>query len=204
MAVANYEEANGHFPPAYIPGPDGTPWHSWRVLLLPYIEHQDLYEQYSFEEPWNGPNNIQLLARMPRLYEFHNARDRGQTFTNYLAVVGPETAWPGVEGLQRANLLDDPGDTILIVENRGLEIPWTEPRDLNFAILPMEVDHPHGISSWYKEPAIAMIDGSLYRLRATTQPETLRALLTTRGQEPLTYGKGWELLPDGRQREEKE
>ena len=27
-ALLLYEAHNGHYPPAFIPGPDGTPWHS--------------------------------------------------------------------------------------------------------------------------------------------------------------------------------
>src|SRR5687768_410242 len=50
-----YVDAHGHFPPAYLPGPDGRPWHSWRVLILAYHgEGDDLYRQYSFDEPWDG------------------------------------------------------------------------------------------------------------------------------------------------------
>ena len=72
MAVANYHETFGSFPPAFVNGPDGTPWHSWRVLILPYLQQQKLYESYNFAEPWNGPNNRTLavshfhrLARTP-------------------------------------------------------------------------------------------------------------------------------------------
>ena len=77
------------------PGPDGRPWHSWRILILPYIEAEGLFEEYGFSEPWDGPNNRQLAGRMPRLYAFHGDERPGNTTTNYLAVIGPETAWPG-------------------------------------------------------------------------------------------------------------
>jgi Protein of unknown function (DUF1559) len=57
FALTRYHETHGHFPPAFIVGPDGKPWHSWRVLILPYMEHSSVYEKYRFDEPWNGPNN---------------------------------------------------------------------------------------------------------------------------------------------------
>ena len=56
MAVAHYRESKGKGPPAYIVGPDGRPWHSWRVLILPYIAKEELYNEYNFSEPWNGPS----------------------------------------------------------------------------------------------------------------------------------------------------
>ena len=50
-ALINYEWTHGHFPPAFISGPDGTPWHSWRVLLLPFLGEEVVYVQYRFDEP---------------------------------------------------------------------------------------------------------------------------------------------------------
>ena len=43
LALLNYENAHKCFPPAYIPDEDGTPMHSWRVLILPYLEQNALY-----------------------------------------------------------------------------------------------------------------------------------------------------------------
>ena len=65
LALLMYEQAHGSFPPAYTADADGTPLHSWRVLILPYIEQQRLYDQYDFDEPWDGPNNSQLHGMMP-------------------------------------------------------------------------------------------------------------------------------------------
>ena len=157
MAVANYEETNGHYPPAYVLGPDGKPWHSWRVLILPYIEESKLSEQYRFDEPWDGPNNRRLAEQMPKTYRFHNRSAPGQSTTNYLAVVGANTMWPGAEGRKLADITDGTSNTVLIVENRGLGVNWMEPRDLEIETMPMEFNHPLGVSSWYKVPIIVTV-----------------------------------------------
>src|SRR6185295_15143515 len=39
QALRNYHDVYGSFPPAFVPGPDGRPWHSWRVLILPYLDY---------------------------------------------------------------------------------------------------------------------------------------------------------------------
>ena len=39
LAMHNYHDVNQQFPPAYIADADGQPMHSWRVLILPYLEH---------------------------------------------------------------------------------------------------------------------------------------------------------------------
>ena len=68
VALQHYHDRCGSFPPAYVRNEQGQRWHSWRVLLLPDLGHADLYAQYRFDEPWDGPHNRQLLARMPAVY----------------------------------------------------------------------------------------------------------------------------------------
>lgn len=201
MAVANYHDTNGHYPPPFVRGPDGRPWHSWRVLVLPFIEQHELHKQYRFDEPWDGPNNRQLADRMPRIFRFHSSKSDGNTTTNYLAVVGEETVWHPTKRVTTGEMTDGLSTTILIVENRGAGIHWMEPRDLTFADLDPTVNSPAGVSSPYNDPAVALLDGSLRKVRTVLPPDVLRALLTVRGGEKLAdTGAGWELLPDGRQR----
>ena len=64
------------------------------------------------------------------------------------------------------------------------------------------MNDPAGVSSPYTDPAVAMLDGSLRRLRKDLPAATLRALLTARGGEAVRDTEdSWEVLPDGRQRE---
>lgn len=205
MAVANYADAHyDQFPPAYQLGPDGKPWHSWRVLILPYIEQDNLFKQYRFDEPWDGPNNRQLAEHMPKLYAFSGTH-RPTTTTNYLAVVGAETMWPGATVRKRGEIKDGTGETILIVENNGLGVHWMEPRDLAFDAMPFALDDPNGVSSWYKQPAVVTADTSVRRLSKGMTPEALRAALTVAGGEKLADdGNGWTVIEDGRDRERKD
>ena len=68
MALQNYHQANGCFPPAYIADKNGKPMHSWRVLILPYLDRTILYKAYDFTEPWDGPNNKKLSATRSRAF----------------------------------------------------------------------------------------------------------------------------------------
>ena len=79
-----------------------------------------------------------------------------------------------------------------------------EPRDLSFAQMDYTLNSPKGISSRYVDPAVAMADGSVYRLTSKIEPATLRAMLTINGGEKIGSGgeAGWQLLPDGRHRPE--
>src|SRR4051812_32953466 len=99
--------------------------HSWRVLLLPYIE-SGLFTKYHFNKPWNGPDNRKLALPMPRVYALHGEERTGNTTTNYLAVVGPETLWQGAKRVALADVKDRAGHIILFVENKGASVHWME------------------------------------------------------------------------------
>jgi hypothetical protein len=204
LAVANYVSKNKHFPPAFLTDEHGKAMHSWRILILPYIEQNELYKEYSFKEPWDGPNNRKLAARMPPVFALHGEEYLGNTTTNYLAVVGPATIWQGSKGVPVDAVSDGLSQTILIVENKGAQIHWMEPRDLSFAQMDYTLNSPRGISSRYLDPAVTMADGSVYRLTCKVEPATLRAMLTINGGEKMESGgeSGWQLLPHGRQRHE--
>ena len=42
--------------------------HSWRVLILPWLEQPQLFNAYNFAEPLNGPNNRKLAGQIGSIY----------------------------------------------------------------------------------------------------------------------------------------
>ena len=137
---------------------------------------------------------------MPRIFAFHGTHNPANILTNYVAIVGEETAWPGSRSLLSTDIRDKLSQSILIVENQGAKIPWMEPRDLSFGLMDFDLDHPLGISSPYQDASVVMMDGMVHRLKRNFLPETLRGLITIRGGEKIISPEsgGWELLPDGR------
>ncbi|MFN0051343.1 MAG: DUF1559 domain-containing protein [Planctomycetales bacterium] len=98
LALQNYHDDYGSFPPAIVAGERGKPMHSWRVLLLPYMDQNELYAAYRFDEPWDGPNNRQLHGAFLEAYHCPSSPVRKDfPCTSYVAVVGTETIWPGLE-----------------------------------------------------------------------------------------------------------
>ncbi len=175
--------------------------HSWRVLLLSFLEQQELFQQYDFSEPWDGPNNRKLADRMPQLFCFPGTHQPGNTMTNYFAVIGPRTAWPGSKKVILKDVKDGSSNTILIVESQSARIHWMEPRDLSFETVNMEKSDPAGVNSPYGPPAVAMLDGAVQSLNLGLKPATLRAMLTIDGGEELRHDEKEELvlLPKGRE-----
>jgi prepilin-type processing-associated H-X9-DG protein len=162
--------------------------HSWRVLLLPYLDERNLYKQYRFDEPWDGPNNSQLHGERVRLYECPSDSHATRTETSYLAVTSPQTIWPGATTTKMSDIKDGPANTVLIVEAHHTGIHWMEPRDLDFATMPMTVNSTTGlsISSAHLPTGFANVvfaDGHAERIANSTPSKSLRAALTISGKE---------------------
>lgn len=135
IALQYYCEDYGTFPPAFVAGKDGSPWHSWRVLILPYLQSKALHDAYDFNEPWNGPNNRKLLDQMPPVYACPAhlpSADRPAWCSDYLAVVGPRTVWRASGGRTLREIPDGTSNTVALVEHHSANILWMEPRDMTF------------------------------------------------------------------------
>ncbi len=68
LALHNYHTKHESFPPAYSRGKDGKPLLSWRVLVLPFLGEQALYDQFHLDEAWDSPHNRALISKMPAVY----------------------------------------------------------------------------------------------------------------------------------------
>jgi hypothetical protein len=199
LALLNYEHANGCFPPACIVGLDGKPWHSWRVLVLPFMDYPGLYKEYDFNEPWDGPKNRRLGDQMPHYYRCPSAPysdGKASRMTNYVAVTGPGTAWPGSKSTQIGDIRDGTDKTIRVVEIADSDIPWMEPRDLTLEEVvatsaPGEAAEKNRLadSHFLEEPPgvrgawVVMADDSTHFLPAGFPKDQLKALATINGGE---------------------
>src|SRR5271155_415299 len=77
-----------------------TPLLSWRVAILPYIEHEALYQQFKLDEPWDSPHNKKLLDKMPKLYApTVNLKGVGDNMTFCQVVIGLNTMFNGPKGI---------------------------------------------------------------------------------------------------------
>ncbi|HWB07995.1 MAG TPA: DUF1559 domain-containing protein [Pirellulales bacterium] len=186
LALQNYADVYGSFPPAYITDGRGNRLHSWRVLILPYLEQKPLYDQYDFSEPWNGPHNRLLVKYMPAAYRCPSDDVARPGETSYAAIEGPGTLLSESEGSRVADIKDGTSTTLAVVEAAGSGINWMEPRDIPFGSLAkglMSTTKPGMASRHGGACKVVFGDGHTGALNSTTPAKTLQALATRAGGE---------------------
>lgn len=196
VALQQYHERCGSFPPAYVLNKQGQRCHSWRVLLLPDLGHADLYAQYRLDEPWNGPHNRQLLGRMPAVYSCPVDGKRAKGIPNYFAIVGPQTAWPEhcALTLSDKHITDGTSNTVHLIESVDTGITWLEPRDLNYADLKNGGYHsnPRPSLRHTEKMRFLFVDGSFQKVTRDLREKSFRAICTPAGGRPFP-GVDWQL-----------
>jgi hypothetical protein len=188
LALHAYEADYGAFPPPYVADDQGRPMHSWRVLILPYLEQTRLYKQYRFDEPWDGPNNVKLHGRIVDAFQCpldQAPHPHGLHATSYVAVTGRGTAWQPGRARKLSEFTDGTDDTILLVELHDSGIHWMEPRDLpagaiDDAIHPLN-GQPHETGAY-----AAFADTSVRSLADTLTAKEVSAMLSAAGGEAKT------------------
>lgn len=206
VALHNYHDAHGSFPPAFVLGPDGQKWHSWRVLLLPQLEQQKLFDEYRFDEPWDGPNNRKLIVKMPEIFACPSqpcptkkavllsigelgCAGGGPSvpsgFTSFAAAFGEDCVFRGVRPVSIKDITDGMSNTLLIGECTRTKIPWTKPDDIDIAISP-KLGDADGFGSPHSNGGGAhfLMGDGMVRFIPTSLPQTtLDRLFDRNGRE---------------------
>jgi hypothetical protein len=128
-AMMLYQKANGRFPPASFADHGDKSGCSWRVLLLPFLKHNELFQQYELKESWDSPKNITLLDLCPSVYRCDTKSTSMNT--HYLAVI--ESKSSHLSGFRKI-IRDCKGlesSTVWLIETPGEGIPWTKPQDFD-------------------------------------------------------------------------
>jgi prepilin-type processing-associated H-X9-DG protein len=193
MAMSSYVAKYGCYPPAYSVDKQGRPMHSWRVLLIEFLD-PDLYAQYDFSEPWNSSKNMTVARKMEDRGPYYcpGDFDRGQCDTSYVMLVGANAISDGRTARKRKEITDDPHTTIIVVEMSHSGICWTEPRDLNVSEMSFKTEDPSRpcMRSAHQSPGVVNVlfaDGSVSAVFPDSLPSgLLKALTTVNGGEDVT------------------
>jgi hypothetical protein len=181
LALHNYHDTNGAFPAAAVVDKKGKPMLSWRVMILPYIEQDELYKQFKLDEPWDSEHNKQFIEKIPPIYALPNKMSK-PGHTHYRVFVGNDAMFDWIQGITFAQITDGSSNTIMVAE-AAEGVPWTKPDELEFD--PMK-ELPRLGKAFKGGFHAAFGDGSVRFLRETLPAQTLKALITKSGGEVVS------------------
>ena len=189
LALQQYESIYGTLPPAYTVDADGKPLHSWRTLILPYIEQKALYDQIDLSKPWDDPANMAAHDAISKVYCCPSA-DLPKGKTTYLAAVAAGGCFRPSHPPSLADVTDNKSLTLQVIEvPDDHAVHWMSPQDIDEALLakltgPVNSSHPNG--------ALAVFaDGHTQMLRHDLKPETLRAMISFAGNDDVVAQEGY-------------
>ena len=188
IAMHNYSDQTNHFPAWAIHSKDGKPLLSWRVALLPCLEHDELYRQFRLNESWDSPHNLKLLEKMPRVYAGSDLLPPGAKAneTYYQVFVGKGAAFEGATGLRIASDFPDGTSNTLLVVEAGAPVPWTKPADLAYD---PKKPLPKLGGLFAEGFNAAMVDGAIHFLHGPIEDQILRNLITRNDGQSIDWRK---------------
>ncbi len=183
LALLNYESENGSLPPAYTVDEDGNRLHSWRTLILPYLEEKSLYESIDLDKAWDHPDNAAAFETEIHAYCCPSA-GREEFLTTYLAANGPEFCFNGSTPRALNEIADGASRTITVIDVPAENaVHWMSPNDADEKkILAMGEDSNFNHSGVF---IMSLGDGSVHSVSLNQSRENRRAMLTIAGGEDV-------------------
>lgn len=183
LALLAYEHDHGALPPAYTVDATGRPLHSWRTLILPYLEGQELYQTIDLSKPWNDPANAKARETSLSIFRCPEATGLRNT-TTYLALAGPTHCLVPGNPRRLAEITDSHASTLMVIE-AGEEnaVPWMAPIDADEALVlsigpNTKLHHAGGMNACF-------VDGAVRFLTAKVPASVRRVLMSIAGKEKL-------------------
>ncbi len=181
LALHDYHDEHGVFPPAYLVDAEGQRLHSWRTLLLPYLDQKPLYKQIDLTRQWNDPVNVKAHEAVSMTFDCP-AAEIPRDYTTYLAVLGDHSCLQPTTPRKLSEITDGANTTLMIVEvPPDRAVHWMEPRDLEeteFLAWDKETKYSHEAGFH-----AAFADGHVRFLPASLPAQDRRAMVSINRQD---------------------
>jgi hypothetical protein len=159
----------------------GRPLHSWRTLILPFLEQETLYQTIDLSKPWNDLANAKALKSDVPVFRCPEAVGPRNT-TTYLAIVAPNCFFNPIGSRRFAEVTDAYGSTLMVIEaGEEIAVAWMAPVDADeFLVLSLgkstKLHHAGGTNA-------CCVDGSVKFLKAGIPAKQVRALISISGKD---------------------
>lgn len=181
LGLQLYAEKHHALPPAYTTDAHGKPLHSWRTLILPFIEEGELYKSIDLTKPWDDPANAEAFKKVVPVYQCPGSGYEDNR-TIYLAIVAPESCIQATESRRLADITDQQLQTLMLIEaDLDQAVPWMSPVDASEADViglsqKTKLVHPGGVNA-------AFVDGHVQFINCNLPADQLRALISIAGND---------------------
>jgi len=171
LALHNYHDTYGSFPPVVLRDGSGNSMHSWRSLIqvemATIVETADRFDSYDLSQSWDSEANQKSV--LDHRFGTHPYQ--------ILAVVGPNAAWLDEGTRSFSDFKDGAGNSILLIAVRNTGVAWHQPVDAvvsdsgTLSVNDRELD----LSS---DVFVVTVDGAVRYVANGIAPKTMSALLT--------------------------
>ena len=169
LAVHNYESTYHSLPPAYTVDANGERLHSWRTLILPFLDQQQLYESIDLSKPWNHPANAKAMKTTVHAF-CCPSNDCPRDRTTYLAVVASNSCFRPIKSKSFSEITAPANETLMVIEIAANDaIPWMSPVDADEELVLGlgQIDKPghRGVHLLFVDGSIGIFDSKMPALK---------------------------------------
>ncbi|MBD3676112.1 MAG: DUF1559 domain-containing protein [Planctomycetaceae bacterium] len=178
LAFHNYHDIHYEFPAVGGDSKGKGRELSWRVHILPYLGHQELYDKFRMDEPWTSAHNRKLIAEMPDVFKSVGVDDPSKTSMH---VFQGDFAVDPLKGINFRKIRDGGSQTLLVVESAPDKAAiWTQPTSLD-----LDFENPiSSLGNYEKEAFVSVfVNGRVAELPTNIDGNLLKALITFNGGE---------------------
>lgn len=181
LALHSYESKYKTLPPAYTVDNEGNRLHSWRSLILPFLERSDLYAKIDFSKAWDDSAN-EAVFRSPVSVYLCPSSASPAGHTSYLAIVGEHNCFRSQSGRLLNEIVDGLRNTVMIFETEPSKaVHWMCPEDASEDMF--VAAGPKSKTAHTGGRFAGMADGSVQFLSLSIPADQLRQQASIDGRE---------------------
>jgi hypothetical protein len=124
LALHNYHDVAGCLPMGGVFNREGRGYHSWMIMIMPFVEASRLYNSIDFNEPWDTTKNAGSFLVEIKAYENPGEFSLNRNGEFPLAHYSANSHLMAVNSFTKVQTIEDARQVFLVGELAGDFLPW--------------------------------------------------------------------------------